>query len=312
MEISFSNPHLLWFLLALPVLAIAHYYDWKYKKKESLMFSNFEAAARVFAPVSIPSYPLQLTLRIMIFLCLVFSAAGLTIWYMGPSTDINFALSIDASSSMSAEDLKPSRMIVAKEAASEFVDLLPRTSSVAVVSFAGASFVEQVLTSDHGKVKEAITDIKLSTTGGTDMGSAIITAANFLLTEENKSKSIIILTDGQSTVGVPLQTAVDYARNLFITINTIGIGTQEGGGFFGEEGLTTQLNDAILGEIATSTGGKYYKVTNKEELKNVYKEISMEVYNDIKIGLTPYLISIVILLLILNWVLTFTRFSTLP
>lgn len=312
MEITFDNPQLLWFLLGIPLMALAHYSDWKSKKKESLMFSNFEAAARVFEPVTIPSYPLQLALRVLIFLCLVFSAAGMNIWYMGPSTDINFALAIDSSSSMSAEDIKPSRITVAKESASEFIDSLPSASNIAVVSFAGASFVEQVLTGNHEKAKEAIENIKLKTTGGTDLGTAIITASNLLITEENKSKAIVILTDGQSTVGIPVEEAIDYAQNQFVTVNTIGIGTPEGGGFFGDEDTPTQLDERVLEEIASTAGGKYYKAMTKEELQNVYKEISRQVYKGLKIRTTPYLISMVLLLLILHWILTFTRFSSLP
>lgn len=312
MEINFDNPQLLWFLLAIPLMAIAHYYDWKHKKKESLMFSNFEAAARVFEPTTIPSYPLQLVLRILIFLCLVFSAAGMNLWYVGPSTDLNFALSIDASSSMSAEDLKPSRIDVAKEFASEFIGSLPVNSKVAVVSFAGTSFVEQVLTDDHGKAQNAVNNIELKSTGGTDIGSAVITASNLLQTEGNQSKSVMLLTDGQSTVGISVEEAISYAKNLFITVNTIGIGTPEGGGFFGEEDKSTQLDKTILEEIANSTGGKYYQALTTEELKNVYQEISKEVYKNVKITLTPYLISMVLTLLIVNWLLAFTRFSSLP
>lgn len=312
MEITFDNPHLLWFLLALPLVAIAHYYDWKHKRKESLMFSNFEAAARVFEPFIIPSYPLQLGLRILILLCLIFSAAGMNLWYVGPSTDVDFALAIDASSSMSAEDLKPSRIDVAKEFASGFISTLPINSRIAIVSFAGTSFIEQTLTSDHGKAQNAVNNIDLNPTGGTDVSSAIITAANMLTTEGNRSKSIILLTDGQSTVGIPVKDAISYAQNFFITVNTIGIGTLEGGGFFGEEEQSTQLDETTLEEISNSTGGKYYKTTTTEQLRSLYKEISKEVYKNVKITLTPYFISLVLILLIINWLLSFTRFSSLP
>lgn len=312
MEVAFDNPRLLWFLIVLPLMVIAHYYDWKHKKKESLVFSNYEAAARVFEPVTIPSYPLQLALRILIFLCLVFSAAGMNLWYVGPSTEIDFALAIDASSSMSAEDVLPGRLIAAKETASEFVSSLPINSKVAVVSFAGVAEVEQALTDDHWKVQEAINNIDLNPVGGTDIGSAIIMASNLLLVEGNKSKSVILITDGQSTVGVSVEKAINYAKNLFITVNTIGMGTIEGGGFFGEEDDSTQLDEATLENIANLTGGKYYQTTTKEELKNSYAEISQEVYKNVKITLTPYLISLVLILLVVNWLLAFTRFSSLP
>ncbi|MDP2908891.1 MAG: VWA domain-containing protein [Nanoarchaeota archaeon] len=312
MDVTFDNPVFLWFLLIIPLMFVAHYYDWKHKKKESLIFSNFEAAARVFEPTTIPSYPLQLSLRVFIFLCLVFSAAGTNLWYVGPNTDIDFALAIDASSSMSAQDITPDRLIVAKETASEFVSSLPINSKVAVVSFAGASFIEQTLTDDHGKAQTAINNIELKPTGGTDIGSAIITASNLLLVEGNKSRSVILLTDGQSTVGISVEKAIDYVKNLFVTVNTIGMGTPEGGGFFGEGGDLTQLDEATLENIANLTGGKYYKTTTKEELKNAYKEISQQIYKNVKITLTPYLISIVLMLLVINWLLSFTRFSSLP
>jgi len=312
MEITFDNPYLLLFLLALPLMAAAHYYDWKHKKKESLTFSNFEAAARVFEPFIIPSYPLQLVLRILILLCLVFSAAGMNLWYRGPSTELDFALAIDASSSMSAEDLSPSRIGVAKEFASSFIDALPINSKVAVISFSGTSFIDQTLTDDHEKAIIAVNNIELKPIGGTDLGSAIITAANVLTTGGNQSKLIILLTDGQSTVGTPVQDAITYAQNLFITIDTIGIGTTEGGGYFGEKDVTTQLDKTTLEQISTSTGGKYYEIKTAEELRNLYKEISREVYKNVKITLTPYFISLVLLLLIMHWLLSFTRFSSLP
>ena len=312
MDITFDNPLLLWFLLTVPLMMVAHYYDWKYRKKESLMFSNFEAASRVFEPMIIPYFPVQITLRVLIFLCLVFSAAGMNIWYTGPSTDINFGLAIDASSSMSSEDIAPSRIDVAKETALEFVDSLPINSKIAVVSFAGTSFPDQTLTSDYGKVKDAISNIRLHTEGGTDIGSAIITATNLLLISGNESKSVIVLTDGQSTVGLSIEKAIENAQDLFVTVNTIGIGTLEGGGFFGEEEKVSQLDETTLNEISSRTGGKYYKAVNKEELQNAYEEISGQIYKSVGIKLTPYLISVVILLLILNWLLTFTKFSSLP
>lgn len=312
MEIIFDNPKFLWFLLALPFTAIAHYYDWRFKKQDSLMFSNFEAAERVFKPMVTPSYPLQLTITILIFLCLVFSAAGINIWYTGVSTDINFAVAIDASSSMSSEDLKPSRLGVAKESAFEFIDSLPRTSKIVVVSFAGASFVEQTLTDDHGKIKEAIANIRLKSTGGTDVGMAIITATNLLLVEEDKPKSILLLTDGQSTVGIPVQDAVEYVKKMRVSVNTIGIGTSEGGGFFGEEGTLTQLDDTTLEEIAADTGGRHYTLESKENFGDIYEEIGKAIYKNMEIGLTPYLIAVVLMLMILNWLLSFTRFSSLP
>jgi len=312
MEVTFDNPQFLWFLLAIPVMIIAHYYDWKSKKKESLMFSNFEAAARVFEPTGIPSYTVQLAIRLLIFLCLVFSAAGLNFWYVGPTTDINFVIGIDTSSSMSAEDVAPSRIEAAKESAIEFIDSLPSQSEVGVVSFAGVAFIEQPLEEETGKAKTAIRGLELKPTGGTDLGSAIITASNLLIAKEKKSRAILIITDGQSTVGIPVRRALDYAIKYHITINTIGIGTVEGGDFFGEEGDTTQLDETTLEEIATATGGIYYEAISKQELREIYQKVTQSVFKDIKLILTPYLIMLVLILLIIGWVLSFTKFSSLP
>ncbi|MBM3199922.1 VWA domain-containing protein [Candidatus Woesearchaeota archaeon] len=314
MEITFDHPFILWFLLALPLMTMAHYYNWRYKKKEALMFANFEAAARVLEPTIIPAYPFQLTLRIFIFLCLVFSAAGMNFWYIGPATDVNFALAIDSSSSMSAEDFQPDRLSAAKEFAAKFVEALPIKSKVVIVPFAGASFPKHTLSDDHAQVIDDIDSITIQGVGGTDIGQAIITSANLLLNEENKSKSIILLTDGQSTVGIPVSTAIQYAQNFFITVNTIGVGTEEGAGFYGEEDAQaqTKLDFSTLENIAVSTGGRYYRVDTKEKFDEVYMDISQEVYKNIKIGLTPYLISAVIMLLIINWILSFTKYSSLP
>ncbi len=314
MKIVFDNPNFLWFLLGIPLMILAHFYNWKFKKKQALMFSNFEAISRVFEPPKVPPYPLQIGFRILIFIVLVFAAAGINLWYIGPSTDINFAIAIDTSSSMSSQDISPSRLGVAKETAIAFVDSLPINAKVATISFAGTSFVESTLTDNKNQVKESIAKMKLKPTGGTDLGEAIVSSANLLLDDkENKSKSIILITDGQSTVGLPLRDAIKYVQDHFITVNTIGIGTKEGGDILGKDELkVTQLDETTLKEIAQYTGGRYYEATAKEDFQNAYEEISQAVYQNIKIELTPYFISIVILLLIGSWLLTLTKYSNLP
>jgi len=136
----------------------------------------------------------------------------------------------------------------------------------------------------------------------------LITGANLLLNSD-KGKAIILLTDGQSNLGLPIQDAIDYVNLRDIIVYTIGIGTKEGSDFYG---TTLVLDDESLGSIAVNTGGKYYKVESVDELNKAYEEISNVVERKISRELNMSFIILALLLLLYEWVLINSKYRTIP
>ncbi len=311
--ISFEYPQILWYLLTVPLFIVAYVYNLRFKKKEALLFSNFESLEHVIGRTFLPSYTLQIVLNVIILLLLIFSAAGLTLWYSGPVAEADFAILIDISASMSAEDISPSRLEAAKTAAISFVESLPPKSKVAIIAFAGVPFVRQPLTEDLSKAESAIASIELKAEGGTDLSSALITAANTLSISE-RPRVAILITDGASTVGLPVKEGLDFVKSNHISVHTVGIGTEEGGAILdtGTGDRDTTLHEDDLITIAGTTLGRYHRIRSSEDFTISYDEVVESSLSKINIKLSPLLISIVIILMGVWWALTFTKFSRVP
>ena len=294
----------------MPLMVLAHYLSLRYTRRRALKFANYPAIERITGKRILSKNYTLLAIRLTTLCLLVLAVSGTVLWYEGRTSDFDFMLAIDASGSMLATDYAPNRLEAAKNAANLFVDNLPGKSTVGVISFAGVSFIKQKPTSDIEKVKNAIKNISIEIVGGTAIGSAIITSSN-LLAESDRAKVLILLTDGQNNVGPSIDTAVDYANGNHLTINTIGIGTEEGGEF---PNLTfvSRLDPTTLKLISNSTGGKYYEAKNETELENAYKEIALSSTQKLSIDLSLYFLFIAIVLLFVEWGLANTKYRTLP
>lgn len=299
MEISFSNPIYLWGLMAVPVLTILYFISLKYSGGIALKFANFVALSRVAGKIGEPSNILGLIARILALICVILSISGMTIWYYGESANKDYVVAIDSSASMSMEkDFKPNRMEAVKIAAINFIDKIPLTSKVGVLSFAGTSFVEQPLTEEKGLAKLAVQKISLSESGGTDIGNAIMTGVNMLL-DSKKSKTVILLTDGRSNVGMSDLTAIAYASTYHVSVHTIGIGTKET-----KEDLLLGVDEDALKRISNSTDGNYFYVANEQDLGKVYEElIKNPPKGNNPVNLSFGLLIAALILLLLDWTL---------
>lgn len=297
MEIIFSNPLYLWGLLAIPVLIVAHFVALKYSKAMALKFANFIALSRVSGSVGDISNTPALILRIVVLVCFVLSISGMTLWYSGNTLDKDYVLVIDSSSSMLADDFSPTRLSAARVAAISFVDNLPINSKVGLVSFSGTSFVDSPLSMEKDLIKESINNFKTRAVGGTDFGGAIITAANVLI-PSSKSKSIVLLTDGRSNIGVSDSIAIRYALDNHVTINTIGIGSVEA------EDLDLGVDEDALRRIANRTSGTYNLAKDGQDLKDIYTNIvTTESVGKIQFDFSLILLILGLVLLFLDWIL---------
>lgn len=299
-------------LIGVFVLILTHYISFGWSKKHSLKFANFDAISNVTRQTLIPKNNLPLLSRIIILICVILSLAGTGVWYDGYTSNLDYVVIIDASGSMTANDFQPNRLEAAKQAAISFIEVLDAQANVGVISFAGSSFIDLALTNEKSDVKEAINNVNIINTGGTAVGDAVVLASNlFKISEtQDKGRSVILLTDGQSNVGITIEDAINYAEKNGVVVNTIGIGTPEGGNFI-DENVITQLDNSTLKKLSEETGGKFYVITNKEELKNAYLSIFETSKTRVYIDATKYMLLLVFILLLLEWALTSTRYKTI-
>jgi Ca-activated chloride channel family protein len=255
----------------------------------------------------------MLILRLFVLLFLALALAGMVIWYEGKIDAADYVVVIDSSGSMAADDFMPNRLEAAKEAAVAFVENLESKSKVGIVSFAGVGFVELPLTENRGRIKKAIEEIKINTLHGTAISESLKTAANLLVTND-RSRVIILLTDGRENVAGPeeLEKIVEYVYKNQIMVNTIGVATEEGGILPGV-GVLSTLDEAMLYRVANSTGGHYTHSANKDDLVNAFKSFTYEQSEGkIPIRMRLHLMMIVFAILFFEWVLVNTRYRTIP
>jgi len=308
MEIIFERPEYLWLLFSVPFMIFAHFATLKSVKRRAIKFANFAAIQRVTGGELLSNNLFLLITRILILCLFIFSMAGLNLIYNGMASNYDYVLAMDNSNSMIVQDFKPSRFDAARTAAKDFVDKLGPDNYISVLSFSSISKIETQLSNDHLHVKSVVNNIGLSDVGGTDVGQAIVNSANLLLNSD-KGKAIILLSDGQSNIGLPINEAVDYANMRGVTVHTIGMGTKEGSEFFG---VPLVLDEETLIYISSNTGGRYYKVENTEELSKAYDELSNLTERKVSQNLSMSFVVLALLLLLYEWILINTKYRTIP
>lgn len=312
MEITFANPVYMWFMVAIPLMILAHFISLKFSTRKALKFANFRAIEKVTGQRILSKNYILLSLRLATLFLIILSVSGVTLWYEGETSQTDFILAIDASGSMLADDYEPNRLESAKSAAKVFVDTLSYQTNVGVVSFAGVSFMRQRPTSDMFRVGQAIGNISIELAGGTAIGSAIITSVT-LLSDPSKSKAVILLTDGQNNVGPSVEEAITYANENHVTIYAVGIGTPEGAGLSEiNTSFVSRLDSDTLRSIAERTGGEYYEARDEEQLSEIYMNIALSGSRKISLELSMILLLAALIILFAEWGLVNTRYRTLP
>jgi Ca-activated chloride channel family protein len=225
-------------------------------------------------------------LRGLAVAALVFAAAGPRIG--GDMVEVKqegiaIVITIDISSSMLAEDFAPSnRLEVAKRQAIGFIR--GRTADrIGLVAFAGEALTQVPVTLDYPVIEQAVMDLKIgSLEDGTAIGSGLATAVNRLRRAPDKSKVILLLTDGENNKGlIDPRTAAATAAAFGIKVYTIGVGTigqapiptGRGLGGFRYEMLPVRIDEPLLQEIAQKTGGRYFRAKDSEALSRIFRQI---------------------------------------
>ncbi|MCS7012136.1 MAG: VWA domain-containing protein [Chloroherpetonaceae bacterium] len=332
---SFQNPEAFWLLLLLPVLVFWHWHRVRTGRLPAVVFSSVKELVKTGHQaiwLQLGRYmPLGLRILALSFLIVALARPRLenqrqTVYAEG----IDIMMVIDLSGSMLAEDFEPkNRIEAAKEVAIDFIN--HRISDrIGLVVFAGQSYTQCPLTLDYNLLKTLIAKLEAGQLAedGTAIGLAIATAANRLRDSQAKSKVIILLTDGQNNAGeIEPITAAELAAALGIKIYTVGAGTQGYANYpfedplFGKRYMRVKVDvdDATLTRIADLTGGRYFRATDYESLKKIYREIDalektkveVETFTEYKEEfvrfLTPALLCLALEVLLIN-----TRWRRVP
>jgi len=282
-QLAFLAPNRLLILLIIPALIVAYIFASLRKNRRGMRFTNTS-----MLDVVVPKQS-QWRRHLAVVLSLL-SLITLTAAFARPKTQIDVpreratvVLVIDASQSMQATDVKPTRLDAAKQAAIDFVNKLPEKYNVSVVSMAGASAVLVPPTTAHNTVQNAINSIQLQ--DSTAIGEGIATALRALQQapkDPNNPNSIapgaiVLLSDGSNTAGRSPQQAAAEAKAAKVPIYTIAYGTQNGYVDLDGTRQPVPVDHEEMKQIAAATNGDYFAAATADQLKKVYENIGSDV-----------------------------------
>ena len=286
MNLEFLNPEYFILLAFIPLIVL-----WNYLKRDnltnSIKFSNSEAfgdSANFYSKLKSIFKYLRLVSLILIITALARPQVIDTSTRAKTNSGIDIIMAIDVSASMLAKDLKPNRLDALKNVADEFIK--NRASDrIGLVEYAGESYTKTPLTSDKNITLRSLKEIKYNNIieGGTAIGMGLATSVNRIKDSKAKSKVIILLTDGVNNAGfIDPITAAELAKEFQIKIYSIGLGTNglalspvgiDARGKFNYANVQVEIDENLLTQISEMTGGKYFRATDNEKLKEIYSDI---------------------------------------
>ncbi len=279
--IRFLEP---WWLLALlPVLALAGLYTWRQfrKRNYAMRFTNVDLL-RTLAPkglgwrrhVSAAAFLLSL-------LTLSTALARPSVDREEPLERATVMLAIDVSLSMEADDVAPNRIEAAQEAAKAFVNELPPTYNLGLVSFAKAANVLVSPTKDRSQVVSAIDGLTLAEATAT--GEAVFTSLDAIRTvpadgaDGAPPARIVLLSDGYRTSGRSIEDAATAAAQANVPVSTIAFGTDTGVVDIRGALQRVPVDRLSLQQLAENTKGYFYEAASVSELKQVYEDMGSSI-----------------------------------
>ncbi len=329
-NIDFYSPAWLALLLVIPAIVLYRYWN-RNSPLPHYIFSGLSSVSGIKSWRNrLQNIPVILRIVAYSLLVIAMARPQLSLTEEEVRADgIDIILVLDLSSSMLAQDFKPDRLTVSKHVATAFVEKR-RFDRIGLVIFAGESYTQSPLTTDHAILKTMLAELDIGVLqDGTAIGMGLATAVNRLKDSEASSKVIILLTDGVNNAGyiAPL-TAAEISRQYGIKVYTVGVGSEgsarspinrrsDGRYVFGM--ARVEIDEELLKEISAMTGGKYYRALDEQSLENIYQEIDrlektemeIKVYKRYKDIYRPFL-WLGLILFLFEFVVTKTILRTLP
>ena len=284
----FEHSNILWLLLVIPP-ALVLFFWWSERVKQKLLtqFVEPRLLAQLTVGISLVRRKWRYSLAILAVALLIITGArpqyGFDLEEVSQS-GLDIVVAVDTSKSMLATDIAPNRLARAKLAALELMQTA-KADRLGLVAFAGEAFLECPLTIDDTAFQQSVQalDVNIIPQGGTALAAAIdTTLAAFK--EKGNHRALVLFTDGEDNDEGALEAAQRAAKEG-LKIFTIGIGSAEGTlvTIAGADGSTdyirdekgqvvkTKLNEQLLQQIATTTGGFYLPLRGADTISTLYE-----------------------------------------
>lgn len=329
-NIEFAYPAFLYALVLVPLMLA--WYLWRGRKSSAPMkLSGFENLDERIGSSKVWLRHLLALFRMVVISLIIIVLArpqSSNQWEQVTTEGIDIVLCMDVSGSMRAMDFKPNRLEASKNVGIEFVNAR-QDDRFGLVVFAGESFTQCPLTTDRAVVVNFLKEISFGVIeDGTAIGMGLATAVNRIKESKADSKVIILLTDGVNNRGdVGPVTAAEIASGLGIRVYTIGVGSKGTApipvqDMFGRtitRDMPVEIDEEVLGKIAETTGGTYFRATDNNKLREIYQEIDqmektrldIKHFSKNKEEYFPFLLAAMIILLV-EVLLRYTIFRTIP
>ncbi len=326
---NFVDSERLWLLLGVGLLAIGYLIAQRRRGRYAVRFSDTSLLDTVA-----PRRPgIRRHFVALMFLAvassMVLAIAGPTRSEDVPRRNATVVLTIDTSLSMGAEDVVPSRIDAAKQAALAFVESAPDTLDIGLVSFNGIPVVRVVPTRDRTAVAASIQSLQLGEATAT--GDAIFASIDAIRSapnppplepdsDENTAAIIVLLSDGTPTVGRPVEVAVAAAVDAGIPVSTVSLGTATGSVTIDDPDnpgsqvtVAVPVDEETLSGIADDTGGQFFTAASADELTSVYSDIGTTVgFESIDRDITDWFLAIALALAAATGLMSLAWFQRLP
>jgi len=296
--VTFAWPLALAGLALIPVLAAVYVLASRRRRRGARRFAN-----PALVPNLVPSSPgwrrhVAPVLALAALALLVVGVARPHVVRTVARDDATIVLAIDTSRSMAAQDVQPSRFDAAKQAALAFLDEVPKSYSVGIVSFSDSAAPVLPPTTDREAARTALAELRLGS--GTAIGNAITRSVDLALDQRagrqtpppgpgrRAPAAVLLLSDGAQTAGDirPLP-AAQRARRLGVPVSTVALGTGNAvvevprpGGL--EERVTVAPDVSTLRLVARTTGGSFSSAPDAAQLESVYRELGTRLAHDRK------------------------------
>lgn len=278
----------LYFLAAIPVMALLFLYVQFWKRKKQREFGDLELIKKLSPEKSVFKGVLKLVVVLLGLTCLII---GLVNPKIGTKMEtvkregIDIIFAVDVSKSMLAEDVAPSRLEKSKQLVSQIINNLGN-DRIGIIAYSGSAFPVLPITTDYSVAKMFLQSMNpgMISAQGTSIDQAINLATTYVDKKDKTNKLLIIITDGEDHSD-SAQEAAEEAKKIGLKIMTIGVGTEKGGtiplkrngvveGFQRDQNnnvVVTKRNAEVLKTIAKSSGGGYVDGNSTKEVLSYLK-----------------------------------------
>jgi Ca-activated chloride channel homolog len=279
-----------WVLLLIPIVVLAYRWWLGRQSSASFRFSSTALLQNVGSTwkARFAFVPSLLRLSALVLFLVALSGPQTVLEESTVTTEgVDILLAVDCSGSMAAEDFtingqRMNRLDVVKNVVQEFI-AGRHNDRIGFIAFSAKAYTVCPLTTDYNWLITNLARVRLGMMqDGTAIGSAVASAVGRLKNSKANSRIIILLTDGINNAGsIDPLTAAHTAKALGIKVYTIGAGTKgvapfPARDFFGQtvyQNIQIDIDENILTQIAQLTGGQYFRATDTDSLRKIYKEI---------------------------------------